>query len=200
MTLLWSAATAGQSLGDVAQQEEARRKQITTKSKAYTNADLPPPEKARAETRQILVAAVKEVAATPTATTPVAAEQVVDKHLRPAVQSIGNQVQHLRNDIRRYLDACYQRYTRSSGILFPLDYGWGRLSAYAWQDTWSLSSSIDNSTTAYCRGLWSDIESNSQTIRSSLRDVVDIGRRAGVLPGTMRNLYDEYQVAAWVDR
>ena len=109
---------------------------------------------------------------------------------------------------RRYVDACYNKYTSGAasgvsvgrGAAYSLGAAvgsggwaaWDTYSRFAWQESWAADTSVDNATTAFCRSLWSDVENDYAVVSRGLAAVDDLGRRAGIHPGAVRDLRASY--------
>ena len=196
-------AQAPPSLAEIAAKEQERRQHVEAPSKVYTDANLASVKGTVAETQRRLEVTARKLESEPTTpSSPVLTQsEAAEKVLAPVLDAIQSQVRRVESDFRRYLDACYQRFTHanSSGLSFGSGtaWTWNRYVDFAWEETWVGGSSVDNSTTAYCRALWSDIEANGKSAMGAVREVSEIGRRAGVLPGVMRGLFAKYGLTEW---
>jgi hypothetical protein len=116
----------------------------------------------------------------------------------------------LDDNYRRYIDACYQKYTTakssgaasgrargySQGVVAGRDWFvvYGAESEMAYQGSYTESTAVNNETTAYCRELWSDIVDGAQDINQSMKAIQEDARRKGVLPGHLRDLRRKFRL------
>lgn len=130
---------------------------------------------------------------------------------RPRLARVAQVSDHLDNNFRRYIDACYRKFTVSSvsgqttGSGQSYGYGgafgrswfavWEGSSQLAWQESWTGQSVVSNESTVECRMLWSDIEASAAQIRRDIDAIDDDARRAMVAPGFIRDLKREFRLS-----
>jgi hypothetical protein len=128
----------------------------------------------------------------------------------PRMNEIARTADLLDDNYRRYIDACYQKYTsaESSGSFSGRARGYSQGAAtgrdwfavyteesrMAFEGTYSESTSISNESTAYCRELWSDILDGSREVNQSMKALQQDARRKGVLPGHLRDLRRRFRL------
>jgi hypothetical protein len=101
--------------------------------------------------------------------------------------SLSDRVQQREGKLRRYVEACSDKYTLQA---IPAVNGY--YAGIAWTDPWIPLLALANETMPECRGLWSDIEALSSSIREEWRAIEEAARQKGVLPGLMRDLGRKY--------
>jgi hypothetical protein len=104
--------------------------------------------------------------------------------LEPRVAAIGDIAERVDENYRRYMDACYEKYTAATA------------SPHAAMDYYDPYQplAISNETTPYCRKLWSDIERDAEAVELAMQALTEEARRRGVLPGHVRELAREYNL------
>ena len=123
---------------------------------------------------------------------------------------LGHQLDGLKGQIRRYVDACYLKDTVGStagtfsGSGDSLSVGavvtsdgdavYADYQQFQFTGTVASESRVANETTAPCRLLWSDIDDAANVVVSGLEDVNELARRAGIYPGVMRGLFAEHHL------
>lgn len=128
----------------------------------------------------------------------------------PRMGEIAKTADLLDDNYRRYIDACYQKYTtaESSGSFSGRARGYSQGAAagrdwfvvygaetdMAYRGSYSESTAMSNETTAYCRELWSDIVDGSREVNQSMRALQQDARRKGVLPGHLRDLRRKFRL------
>lgn len=106
--------------------------------------------------------------------------------LEPRVAAIGRIAARVDENFRRYMDACYEKYTAATASPHAA-------TAYDYYDPYQPIA-IDNETTPYCRKLWSDIERDSEAVELAMQAIAEEARRGGVLPGHLRDLAAKYRL------
>lgn len=128
--------------------------------------------------------------------------------LEKRLATVGQAAQGLLASFRRYIDGCYNKLTTqntigtgtgsgagvSAGVVVgPDSFGaFASGSRFAWTESWVQSSSINNEETAVCRILWSDMIATYSGIKVEMVSIQEDARRAGVYPGTIRDLRAKY--------
>lgn len=104
--------------------------------------------------------------------------------LEPRVAAIGDKAARIDESYRRYMEACYEKYT--TAMTSP------HTAALYYEPYQPIS--ISNETTPRCRELWSDIETEGHNIQLELQSLADEARHRGVLPGHLRALIRKYHL------
>lgn len=128
----------------------------------------------------------------------------------PRMGEIAKTADLLDDNYRRYIDACYQKYTtaESSGSFSGRARGYSQGAAagrdwfvvygaetdMAYSGSHNESTATSNETTAYCRELWSDIVDGSREVNQTMKALQQDARRKGVLPGHLRDLRVKYRL------
>jgi hypothetical protein len=101
--------------------------------------------------------------------------------------TLSDRVQSRDDKLRRYVEACYEKYTLQA---IPAVSGY--YAGITWTDPFLPLLALANETMPECRGLWSDIEALSSSIREEWRSLEEAARQKGVPPGLMRDLARKY--------
>jgi hypothetical protein len=128
----------------------------------------------------------------------------------PRMGEISKTADLLDDNYRRYIDACYQKYTtaessgsfsgrareRSQGAAAGRDWFvvYGAETDMTFGGSYSENTVVSNETTAYCRELWSDIVNGSREVNQSMKALQQEARRKGVLPGHLRDLRRRFRL------
>ena len=104
--------------------------------------------------------------------------------LEPRMAEIGRIADRVDENYRRYMDACYEKYT--TGTTSPH-------AATLYYEPYQPIA-ISNETTPYCRELWSDIEGDAEEVELAMKALTEAARQRGVLPGHVRDLARKYRL------
>ena len=102
----------------------------------------------------------------------------------PRMAEIGRIADRVDENYRRYMDACYEKYT--TGTTSPH-------AATLYYEPYQPIA-ISNETTPYCRELWSDIEGDAEEVELAMKALTEAARQRGVLPGHVRDLARKYRL------
>ena len=130
--------------------------------------------------------------------------------LEPRMAEIARVADRLDDNFRRYVDACYEKYTTADtsgtygggGRAYTQGAAAGRdwfavyesESEFTYGGTYSQSTSIRNESTPYCRELWSDVIDGAREVNDGIVNLQEQARRNGVLPGHLRDLRRKYRL------
>jgi hypothetical protein len=132
--------------------------------------------------------------------------------LGPMLAAAAKVADSARADLNKYLSACYGRFTRhnvhagaaagartDSAAVAAVGNGngsWAAVatasSSYAWRESWVEGVDVSNETTAYCRGLWSDVQDQAGIVRRASADIKGEARALEVWPLVIHRLLAQY--------
>ena len=146
---------------------------------------------------------------------------------RPRMKAVGEDIKRLRTLTRQYFAACYRRstvrvtggaattegyesgggsgqstarYFDSSGDYVGSGHGnsqFGWSSVRTQTETWSEVSSVDNSTTAQCRLIWSDITEILPRIEATMEDADAAAVKEGIWTWLQRDVPEKLAAELW---
>jgi hypothetical protein len=78
---------------------------------------------------------------------------------------------------------------RARATIFDI---WRGRPMFAWNETWSTQALVSAESTAFCQGLWNDVNGRSAEVKAGVERVEAEARNADIYPGVVRDALQAY--------